>query len=340
MDTSSGADVPLSVATAQPLAAYPLTRSRSAAVVRDSVNSLTAEEHLLVPHRGRNIDGTVNGLNVGAVSLVFVAYGAGVTVVSPPSGRRALLVIPRGPMLVESCGNQWVANTPFALSSHHQTKMVPDPERGALIGGVDADILERHLASTSSRLLIKPISLSSGVPLQLSSPTMVTHTWLDACHELDHGIPPQAMGWLENILLATMSAGLAPFLETSLAPLPESGIPAYVELACRYFDENLRGNIRIDDVASAVGISTRQLHSAFKDYLGRTPAQVLRDMRLAKARQKLETLGPSMKISVAGAAYDSGFSHLGRFSAYYTQRYQESPSATVQRLRAEAKSVI
>jgi AraC-like DNA-binding protein len=242
-------------------------------------------------------------------------------------------------MLVESGGNQWVANTPFALSSHHQTKMVPDPDRGAVVGGVDAHALERYLASNSSRLLVNPISLLSNVPLQLSSPSMVARTWLDACRELDLGIPPQSMVWLENILLATMSAGLAPFLESSFAPQPESGIPPYVELACRYLDQNLRGIIRIDDVASAVGISTRQLHSAFREHLGRTPAQVLRDMRLAEARKKLETQGPAMKISVAGAAYDSGFSHLGRFSAYYTQRYQESPSATVQRLREKGKGV-
>lgn len=340
MRATSGTAVPPSEPAGRPLAAHPLTRSTSAVVVRDSVNSLTAEEHLLVPHVGRNIDGTVNGLHVGAVSLVFVAYGAGVTVVSPPSGRRALLVIPQGPMLVESCGNQWVANTPFALSSHHQTKMVPDPDRGAVVGGVDAEVLEGYLAATFSRVLVKPISLSSDVPLQLSSPLMVTHAWLDACRQLDQGLPPESTQWLENVLLATMSAGLAPFLEPSFAPLPSTGIPAYVELACRYFEQNLGGNIKIDDVASAVGISTRQLHSAFKEHIGRSPAQVLRDMRLARARQKLETLGPSMRITVAGAATDAGFSHLGRFSAYYTEKYQESPSATVQRLRHLTKTAI
>lgn len=338
MRASSGTDVSSLGPAVHPLAAHPLTRSRSATIVRDSVNSLTAEEHLLVPHLG-SIDGTVNGLHVGAVSLVFVAYGAGVTVVSPPSGRRALLVVPQGPMLVESCGNQWVANTPFALSSHHQTKMVPDPYRGAVVGGVDAEVLEGYLATTSNRLLVKPISLSSGIPLQLSSPLMVAQAWLGVCRELDQGLPPQSMRWLENVLLATMSAGLAPFLEPSFAPLPENGIPAYVELACRHFDQNLTGTIRIDDVASVVGISTRQLNSAFKDYLGRSPAQVLRDMRLARARQKLETLGPSMKITVAGAAHDAGFSHLGRFSAYYTQKYLESPSATLRRLSGTTKTV-
>ncbi len=340
MGATRGTSDPPQLSAERPLAAHLLTRSRSAAVIRDSVNSLTADEHLLVPHLGRNIDGMVNGLRAGAVSLVFVSYGTSVTIVSPPSGRRALLVIPQGPMLVESCGNQWVANTPFALSSHHQTKMVPDPDRGAVVGGVDAEALESYLAATSNRLLVKPISLSSDVPLQLSSPLMVTHTWLEACRQLDQGLPPESVPWLENILLATMSAGLAPFLEPSFAPLPSKGIPGYVELACRYLEQNLSGNVRIDDVASAVGISTRQLHTAFQDHIGRSPTQVLRDMRLARARQKLETLGPSMGITVAGAANDAGFSHLGRFSAYYSEKYQESPSATLQRLRGAAKTAI
>lgn len=338
MGPRGGMAVPPSRRVAHPLAAYPLVRSTSAAVIRDSVNSLTAEEHLLVPHVGRGIDGTVNGLHVGAVSLVFVAYGTGVTIVSPPSGRRALLVIPRGPMLVESCGNQWVADTPFALSSRHQTKMVPDPGRGAVVGGVDAEVLEGYLAATTGRHLVKPMSLASDVPLQLSSPLMVTQAWLDTCRQLDQGFPLESVQWLQNVLLATMSAGLAPFLEQSFAPLPGRGVPAYVELACQYFERNIRENIKIDDVAFAVGISTRQLHAAFRDHVGRSPAQVLRDMRLARARQKLETLGPSMRITVAGAANDAGFSHLGRFSAYYSDKYHETPSATVQRLRAGTKA--
>jgi AraC-like DNA-binding protein len=333
---AGGTDV-RSGAGPEPLAAHPLARSTSAAVVREAVNSLTAEQHLLVPHQGRSIDGTVNGLRVDAVSMVYVAYGTGVTIVSPPSGQRAVLVIPRGPMLVQSGGNKWVATTPFALSSHHQTKMVPDPGRGAVIGAVDTAVLERHLSAFSQRLLVRPISLSSSVPLQLVRSSMVTHTWLDACAELDRDTAPQDPGWIENVLLATMAAGLAPFLEPSFAPLPEHGIPPYVELACRYFERNLSGAVSLDVVAAAVGISTRQLHAAFRHHLGQTPAQVLRDMRLARARRQLEAPA-STRISVAAAAHDAGFSHLGRFSAYYTRKYQESPSATIQRVRSEAKN--
>ncbi|WP_175558587.1 helix-turn-helix domain-containing protein [Arthrobacter sp. ok362] len=310
-------------------------RSRSASAIRDSVNALTADEHLLVPHQG-TLDGTVNGLRARAVSLVFVAYGSGVTIVSPPSGRRVLVVIPLGPMLVESCGNQWVANTPFALSSHHQTKMVPDPQRGALVGGVDAESLESYLVATSNRPLVKPISLKSSVPLQLSTPLMVTQTWLEACRQLDQGLPAESAPWLENILLATLSAGMAPFLEASFAPLPTKGGPGYVEQACRYLQQHLSENVRIDDVAAAVGISTRQLHAAFQDHIGRSPAQVLRDMRLARVRQRLEARGGPKDITVAGVANDAGFAHLGRFSAYYTEKYQESPSTTLQRLRGGA----
>jgi hypothetical protein len=67
---AGGTDVRSGAGPEPPLAAHPLARSTSAAVVREAVNSLTAEQHLLVPHQGRNIDGTVNGLRVGAVSMV------------------------------------------------------------------------------------------------------------------------------------------------------------------------------------------------------------------------------------------------------------------------------
>ncbi len=332
--TGAGDACSREVSAERPLEAHALTRSTSATVVRDYVNSLTSDEHLLVPHQGRGIDGTVNGLVAGAISLVFVSYGMGVTIVSPPSGRRALLVIPRGPMLVESCGNQWVANTPFSLSSRHQTKMVPDPLRGALVGGVDSDVLESYLAATSNRVLVKPISLASEIPLQLSNPNMVSQTWLEACRQLDQGLPGESVPWLENILLATMSAGLAPFLEPAFAPLPgNKGAPAYVESACNYLEQNLGAKIRIDDVASAVGISTRQLHNAFQAHVGQSPAHVLRDMRLARARRILEGQAGPAAATVAEAAFDAGFSHLGRFAAYYSEKYKESPSATLQRLR-------
>lgn len=52
MDSTGAADaVSYQLSADRPLEAHALTRSTSAAVVRDSVNSLTSDEHLLVPHQ-------------------------------------------------------------------------------------------------------------------------------------------------------------------------------------------------------------------------------------------------------------------------------------------------
>lgn len=111
------------------LAAHPVLRSDDPAQIRSAVNDLTEDDHRLTLHQGRRLDGTVNGLQVGDLSMVLVAYGAQLTVQSPPSGSRVLLVFPLGPMLVECGGHSWMASTPFALSSERATHMEPDPVR-------------------------------------------------------------------------------------------------------------------------------------------------------------------------------------------------------------------
>ena len=86
---------------APPLGSLPLARSTSPRRIRDAVDGLTGEHHQLLLHEGTRLDGTVHGLQLGPLGIVHVAYGAGLTVDSPPSGRRVVVVIPLGPMFVE-----------------------------------------------------------------------------------------------------------------------------------------------------------------------------------------------------------------------------------------------
>lgn len=320
-----------------PLSSSPLARSNAPQAIREAVNDLTHEHHRLVLHRGNRLEGIVNGLPLGPLNIVHVAYGAAVTVNSPPSGGRVVVVIPLGPMVVESSGHQWVASTPFALSSSHHTAMVPDPVGGALIGATDADVVQEQVEAHLGQRLRSPISLSSERPLQLASPSLVVATWLEACRVLEDPPPPVnalVQPALLSSLLASMTLGLAPHLAGALSPLDAGTGPAYVRAARAIMEQQHAEPLTVEAVAASVGISARQLRTAFAEHLNSTPAQFLRDVRLEAARTFLTDPVAAERTTVAAAAMRSGFTHLGRFAAYYLEKYGELPSATLARARS------
>src|SRR5262249_38586697 len=69
----------------------------------------------------------------------------------------------------------------------------------------------------------------------------------------------------------------------------------------------------------------------FRGFVGCTPLEHLRTVRLNRVRHELLRAPPDVRI--AEIATRCGFSHLGRFATWYRERYGETPSATLQRGR-------
>ena len=87
--------------------------------------------------------------------------------------------------------------------------------------------------------------------------------------------------------------------------------------------------IVIFDVAADLAVSVRTLQAAFRQWRDTTRQLFLRDMRLHRVREGLL----AGKTAVTDIALRFGFSHLGRFSAYYEAKFGERPSVTLQRPR-------
>lgn len=104
----------------------------------------------------------------------------------------------------------------------------------------------------------------------------------------------------------------------------------------RSADDFLRLNIgrplRMADVAAAAGLSIRGLQASFSRHRGMTPCQALSRLRLEEARIKLLTSRPEDRVT--DVALLMGFTHLGRFSQSYAQRFGESPSTTLRRAQS------
>jgi len=111
--------------------------------------------------------------------------------------------------------------------------------------------------------------------------------------------------------------------------------PRDVKRAIDFMEARLGAPIAIADVAEASGIAGRTLFKHFRDFHGISPMQYLRNSRFGKVREALLRADPEQ--SVTEIAMNWGFTHMGRFSLEYRQRFGESPSESLRRVRASKR---
>lgn len=118
------------------------------------------------------------------------------------------------------------------------------------------------------------------------------------------------------------------------APGDEKPVPA-AWLRVRMAEEYMRARsdepLSMDEVAREVGVGLRSLQLAFMEVRAMGPRDVLLQMRLERAHERLCAAGPS--DTVTSIALDCGFAHLGRFPAAYRVAYGELPTETLARSR-------
>lgn len=105
-------------------------------------------------------------------------------------------------------------------------------------------------------------------------------------------------------------------------------VPFYIRRAEDFMRRHLPDQLCVEDIAVYAGVSARTLYAGFRTYRKSSVMAYLRDLRLDRVHEELE----GSQVSVTEAAIRWGFSHLGRFSKDYKQRFGFSPSM-VQRRR-------
>lgn len=95
----------------------------------------------------------------------------------------------------------------------------------------------------------------------------------------------------------------------------------------RYMRAKLCAPVSLVDLAAAAGVSVRTLNMLCHRHHGVPPMDLLRNMRLDAAHEVLQSRPGA---SVTETAFEFGFGHLGRFSAYYRQRFGILPKHTTE----------
>lgn len=321
-----------------PLMSRDTLRSRSIAELRDAVQRHTVV-HDVEPRGGRP-DGLVSFATVGALSLVYIRYGAPVAVDAFPTRNRFTLTVPLGPMKVSGAAEQVAAtfHTGFALFQEQHTMMLPDPLAGALVISTTMSRLEEHLTSLTGRAADRTIRfLPPSEGRTAGPPELLESSWQLVCRTLS-SVPsggPAALveRQLEEVLLSGILLSLPHTCSSELAGEVRTGLSGdVVERARKWLEEHYEEPVTVHDLAAAMNLSVRQLQHLFRERYGKAPIEVLRDVRYRQARQLLMRPRPSGAApTVAAVAHRCGFTHLSRFSISYRQRFGESPSETVRR---------
>jgi transcriptional regulator GlxA family with amidase domain len=100
--------------------------------------------------------------------------------------------------------------------------------------------------------------------------------------------------------------------------------------AAALMEANIEEPLSLDEIASLVGVSRRQIERLFKRYVGQVPTNYYMDIRLRRARGLLlQTPMSIMEIAVA-----CGFQSPPHFSKCYRNMFGHTPSAERQNSRA------
>jgi AraC-like DNA-binding protein len=141
---------------------------------------------------------------------------------------------------------------------------------------------------------------------------------------LDH---PLIVKNFEELLLGVVLSLPSNFSKELLAPAGMLSAPASVARAEEYIEANAGLPITTADILVQAGCSRKVLFAEFRKFRGYTPGEFLAAVRLRAAHDRLSN--PKQMDTVTSIAYESGFSHMGRFSQFYQKRYGVRPSETL-----------
>ena len=94
-----------------------------------------------------------------------------------------------------------------------------------------------------------------------------------------------------------------------------------VQMALRFAKENLGGDLSVEYLAEAAGLSPRQFSRVFREETGQSPRKAVERLRVEAARLMMETTAHSIEV----IARETGFGDRDRMRQAFLRAYGQSP---------------
>ena len=197
---------------------------------------------------------------------------------------------------------------------------------------IAADV-ESRLQAFLNRSISSEIVYSSSVPLNQGIGAHARETLLYVVNAMDSNPTildhPLLVKNFEELLLGIILSLPSNFSDELSTPPRMPFTPGNIAKAEEYIEANAGLPITIADILLQAECSRKVLFGNFRKFRGYTPGEFLATVRLKLAHGRLSQ--PNESDTITSIAYESGFSHLGRFSENYQKRYGVLPSETLRK---------
>ena len=129
---------------------------------------------------------------------------------------------------------------------------------------------------------------------------------------------PSFFSHLESAVAACVSDGIR---EWATGGYEGGRIGMPITTIRTFISDNLSSELTVGEIAEVAGVSVRTLQKGFVDHYFMSPKQMLKTMRLDKARELLKARKDNLR-SVSEVCKAVGYGHAGRFSREYAERFE------------------
>lgn len=301
---------------------------------RDLVQTRMLVGQVMKPHRleihggSQQLASRMHHMTLGGVALSRLKYGAEVDIEPGCLEDFFLIQMPlAGHASIESGSQRIVSNANLAavISPSDSTVMRWSADADQLMVRIDRQLIERAVSAQTGRADQGPVRFELDFGWRESNAwrCMLLYLSTFAANEIDVVKYRLLVANIEQLVVSTLIASQPHNMSELKRPRRMAVLPRHVRKVEDFLREHAHEPICADQLAQLAGVSMRSLYAGFREYCGISPLQYLRNLRLDGARQ---TLLAEPDSNVTSVAMRWGFSHMGRFSIEYKQRFGESPS--------------
>jgi AraC-like DNA-binding protein len=317
-----------------------LLRTSDPEEAHELVTHAYAPHRLEVPGRQGPVDFRLWLAELERLNLGSTMFGADVRIVAPPLRSFYVVCFPTTGYIEISCGANSTVATPTHGAVLRPTESLCfehwSPDCNLLALRIDRASLEEDLAAMIGRPLGGPIEFAFPIELGAGQGGAFLRALQLLRSELQEpeglaqhpAMAARLAALVSTGLLMTQPHEYSEELRQPTKPSPPSAIRRVIEL----IETRPQDVLGAADLARTVHLSIRAIDEGFKKHVGIPPMAYLRAVRLGRVRAELLEADPN-STTVSAVAHKWGFTHLGRFTAAYREKYGVLPSQTLREQR-------